>query len=653
MTRSLVSMVSLAGALALSPGPLALSSGPLTQNGPPQLPPRVPVAPTPPPRPAGPARDLALPVTGSASLAGVVTTDEATARPVRRVVLTLNGGGLRQGRVAVSDDEGRFSFGDLPAGRFNLSGTRPGYVTSYYGARRLWRGPGTAIDLGAGQRITDLAFKLLRGAVITGAVRDPNGQPQANLRVSVLETRFMNGELTWAPVSTGFSNGQTDDRGTYRVYGLPPGNYLVGVAGTPLSTAARMTSDADVQWALQQVQAASRAAAAAATPGASMPAPELGPTLGYSSLYYPGTPDPSAAVTVTLGPAEERTGVDVMMQFVPTARVQGIVTGADGQPVAGAQVGLFPQGRKIVSVMDGPMRASSDQNGRFIIQTVRPGQYLLLARSQNRAPMAVNRVEAMQAVGLLGAQVPIPQSAQSSGSDQWGQIDLAVAGKDLSEVALALQPGMTLSGRVVFEGAAPPDASRTSVSLRIAPGPAQLGGAVPNGPATSAGTFTLTGVVPGLYLMSAGQMSSPGQPAAPGWMLKSILVKGQDALEVPFQIGPHEVVNDVVVTFTDQVTDLSGTLVDGSGKPVPSYFVLVFPTNPAGWIQGSRRMRPPGRTWRRRSLPLREPPAGRVPTWWHSRTSTRRNSTSRASSSRWRPPRSRSRSKKARKRRWT
>ena len=433
------------------------------------------------------------------------------------------------------------------------------------------------------------------------------------MRVSVLETRLMNGELTWAPVPASFSSGQTDDRGTYRVYGLPPGNYLVGIAGTPLSTAARMTSDADVQWALQQVQAASRAAAAAATTGTATPAPELGPTLGYSPLYYPGTPDPSGAVTVALGPAEERSGIDVMMQFVPTARVQGIVTGADGQPVAGAQIGLFPQGRKIVSVMDGPMRASSDQNGRFMIQTVRPGQYLLMARSQNRgaggAGSASRRSVAARPPSFNPPNLQVPQSPNS---DQWGQIDLAVAGKDLSEVALALQPGMTLSGRVVFEGAAPPDASRTSVSLRIAPGPSQLGGAVPTGHATSAGTFTLAGVVPGLYLMSAGQMSSPGQPAASGWMVKSILVKGQDALEVPFQIGPHEVLSDVVVTFTDQVTDLSGTLVDGSGKPVPNYFVLVFPTNPAGWIQGSRRMRPPGPYWRRRSLPVREHPARRV-----------------------------------------
>ena len=414
----------------------------------------------------------------------------------------------------------------------------------------------------------------------------------------MLENRLMNGELTWAPVASSSSTGQTDDRGTYRVYGLPPGNYLVGIVGTPLSTAARMTSDADVQWAMQQVQASSRATTATSpVAAASTPAPEVGPTLGYSPLYYPGTPDPAAAVTITLGPAEERTGIDVMMQFVPTARVLGIVTGADGQPVAGAQIGLFPQGRKIVSAMDGPMRASTDQNGRFTIQTVRPGQYLLMARSQNRGGAApVPRVEALQAAGLGGVQSPNLQIPQPANSDQWGQIELGVAGKDLTDVALSLQPGMTLSGRVAFEGAAPPDAARISISVRPAPGQLQLGGAVPNGPATPAGTFTLAGVTPGSYLMSAGQTSSSGQPPAQGWMVKSILVKGQEALDSPFQIGPNEVVNDVVVTFTDQTTELSGALVDGTGQPVPNHFVLVFPTTPAAWIQGSRRMRSPSRT---------------------------------------------------------
>jgi hypothetical protein len=95
--------------------------------------------------PQQPARDTSFQPTavGSGSVAGVVTTDESIPRPVRRVLLTLSGGNLRNGRLTVSDDEGRFVFGNLPAGRFMLSGARPGYLTSYYGARRLWRSPGT------------------------------------------------------------------------------------------------------------------------------------------------------------------------------------------------------------------------------------------------------------------------------------------------------------------------------------------------------------------------------------------------------------------------------------------------------------------------------------------------------------------------------
>ena len=150
-----------------------------------------------------------------------------------------------------------------------------------------------------------------------------------------------------------------------------------------------------------------------------------------------------------------------------------------------------------------------------MIQNVQPGGYLLMARSQNRgtpAP-AMARIEALQAAGL---QSPNLQISQSSNSDQWGQLELAVAGKDLSEVALALQPGMTLSGRVVFEGAAPPDSVADLGVPARRPRPDAMGGAIPTGHATSAGTFILTGVVPGLYLMSAGQCRRRDSLPLPG-----------------------------------------------------------------------------------------------------------------------------------------
>ena len=582
----------LAAAQATSPPPPA-------QTAPPQTAPTQPPARPAPPQ--QPARDTSFQPTaiGAGGIAGVVTVDESIPRPVRRVLLTLNGGNLRTGRLTVSDDEGRFAFPGLPAGRYTLSGAKPGFLTSYYGARRVWRSPGTPIVLEPGQKVTDVAFKMMRGAVITGTVRDPNGQPQNNLRIQVLENRPVNGEPTWAPVSYGNSSGQTDDRGMYRVYGLAPGNYLVAVAGTPLSTAARLTTDAEVQWALQQAAAAARAAASLPAGTPSGPAIDPPSTVGYAPLYYPGATDPAAGVLITVGPGEERSGIDMTMQFVPTARIQGTITAADGQPATNIQVALVPQGRKPVTSIDGPMRAGTDQQGRFMFQSVRPGPYTLVARAQSRPPVPVPPPTAIE--GLLGVERVVAPSAPSP-FDLWAQTDIGVAGRDLLDVRLAMQSGMTLAGRVVYESAtagATSDPSRVSITIRSAPNQtAGSFGQLPSGSATADGTFAINGLAPGVYLMSSNQSSTPGGggPQGSGWTVKSIMVKGQDAIEMPFEVLPNEQITDVVVTFTDQVTDLSGRLIDSKDQPVSGYFVVLVPSNRSAWIPGSRRLRFPTRT---------------------------------------------------------
>ncbi|HEX7779968.1 MAG TPA: carboxypeptidase-like regulatory domain-containing protein, partial [Vicinamibacterales bacterium] len=76
------------------------------------------------------SRDAARPLTGAASLSGIVVTDEAGDRPVRRATVTLSiPGDARSPRIVATDDEGRFAFGGLPGGNFTLSASKPGYVT--------------------------------------------------------------------------------------------------------------------------------------------------------------------------------------------------------------------------------------------------------------------------------------------------------------------------------------------------------------------------------------------------------------------------------------------------------------------------------------------------------------------------------------------
>jgi hypothetical protein len=52
-------------------------------------------------------------------LVGTVVTGDSSAKPVRLAIVTLGGSGL-DGRSAVTDDDGRFEFDGLPAGRFTL-----------------------------------------------------------------------------------------------------------------------------------------------------------------------------------------------------------------------------------------------------------------------------------------------------------------------------------------------------------------------------------------------------------------------------------------------------------------------------------------------------------------------------------------------------
>jgi hypothetical protein len=78
-------------------------------------------------------------------------------------------------------------------------------------------------------------------------------------------------------------------------------------------------------------------------------------------------------------------------------------------------------------------------------------------------------------------------------------------------------------------------------------------------------------------------------------MLKSARLAGQDVTDTLVEIRPNQNLSDLVLTFSDQITEITGRLVDGAGKPAPEFFVFVFPTDRAFWYQGSRRMRPPTR----------------------------------------------------------
>jgi hypothetical protein len=535
----------------------------------------------------GQSRDTIGAQASAGSISGTVMTDGAQPRPVRRAVLILSGGSLTPPRSVLSDDQGRFTLVGLPDGNYTLAAVKPGFVSATYGEKQPGRGPGVVVSLLAGQRHDGLVIRLVRGGVITGRVFDDGGRPFPGAPVTLLESRIVNGERRFVapplgPAAVLEPRALTDDRGIYRIYGLPPGEYIVSSAvpasggGAGPSADLRRVTATELEWAAAQVQAAAAAGRpTAAPPAAASPPP--GPRVGSAPVYFPGTPDPAAALPVRVAAGEERAGVDFAVSFVPTARVEGTVAGPDGQPVGGAQLLLTRAGP--VMPNQGTTGVTSQGNGSFSIASVPPGTYQLVARTRG-APISARGAGA----------------APAAPSFLWAMQEITVSGEDISGLSIALQPGLRVTGRVMFEssgGSAVPaeTAARARISLAGVPGGPANALAAQTPRVNADGTFEVAGLMPGRYRFSA--VVPPGADKST-WTLRSSMLGTRDLADGVVEMTSADLAG-VVVTFTDRTTGIAGRLLDTLGRPAPDFFVVVFPADRQHWQEGSRRLPPPVR----------------------------------------------------------
>ena len=128
---------------------------------------------------------------------------------------------------------------DLPAGRWTISATKGGFVTQQFGQRHPFESV-EPIELTDGQRFS-ANFTLSRGSVITGRVSDEFGDPITGARVQVLRSQMQQGRRDWRRSA---NNAQTDDTGSFRVFGLAPGEYYVAAS---LQAAPQDSSDNPVR----------------------------------------------------------------------------------------------------------------------------------------------------------------------------------------------------------------------------------------------------------------------------------------------------------------------------------------------------------------------------------------------------------------------
>ena len=520
------------------------------------------------------ARDTApQPTIGRASISGVVVDDQETARPVRRAVVTLTGTGLHPNRGAITDDDGRFTLQDVPAGRFMLMAERGGFITSVYGARRPGR-PGTEIAIADGQQIADLRVRLWRGAVMSGVLRDESGEPRANVPVAAIPARDV------TPVAPTLSNGNqavTNDLGEFRIFGLEPGTYVLR-SGSDYAATQLVVAEAEIDATFAALAARGRQSVPGPKPAARMPISTT--AVSVVPIYFPGTPVPADATPITLKAGEERAGLDFSLQRIRVASIRGRIATPNGAPVTNAFVRLAIEGTPVqfAGTAPQPAIANTGPDGTFTLSPVSPGNYRLLARGVIPSPSA---------------------RSGGSGTAGWAMATVATTGADVDLATMTLQTGMTVAGRVVLEDQAtttPPDL--TGLHVQIHPDSLEVASPQNRGRGGAAnmrmlqpaavrpdGTFLATDLVPDNYRVTIAGGALDGS----GWWLRSAMWQGRDLLDHPLRIAPGEHVTGVTLVLSDRRTQLSGTITTPAGAAVSDLFVLAYPADAT--LRGPRSRR--------------------------------------------------------------
>jgi hypothetical protein len=146
-----------------------------------------------------------------------------------------------------------------------------------------------------------------------------------------------------------------------------------------------------------------------------------------------------------------------------------------------------------------------------------------------------------------------------------------VGDSDVAGLAVTLRQTFLISGALEFRGKkAPPDNLRESVYVSVDPANGSWGGASTSPDVN--GAFA-TGVAGGSYFMTV--------EGPPGWHLKGVMAGGRDISDVPLDVKGD--VSGILAVFTDETSEISGTVRTSRGDAESGATVVAFPADRRLW----------------------------------------------------------------------
>jgi hypothetical protein len=237
-----------------------------------------------------------------------------------------------ENRVATTDADGTYEFKDLPAGRFNLSASKGGYVGIAWGQRQP-NEPGKPIAIQNGETVERVDVTLPRGGVMTGRIVDELGDPMSGIQMAAVRSQVVNGQRQMLPTGRLAS---TNDLGEFRLFGIMPGQYYLQATWPDRNSSDRTR---------------------------------------YPVTFFPGTTDAGDAQRITIGVGQQIGDLAMTMSPINTARVEGTVVDPNGQPMLGvtlAAVRVSSDGRLTFTTT-----SASRPDGGFTFASLAPGDYIL------------------------------------------------------------------------------------------------------------------------------------------------------------------------------------------------------------------------------------------------------------------------------------